>query len=101
MSQCFARAFVKQSVNSAQLKIVTMHGRHQMLTLLSFCQDHIPSRSPQLETASCSGRGLVVYHMGGALDAHDIAAPSVNVLLQHVILPMSCNISYVCYPCFG
>ena len=36
--------------------------------------------------------------MGGALDAHDIAATSTNVL-QHVILPMSYNISYLCYPC--
>jgi len=96
MSQSFACAFLKQSVNGlffAQHKFVTMHnmaGISWSHCLLSFYQDHVPRRSQQLGTASCSGRGFVVYHMDVALDAHDIAAVSTNLLLQH--LP--------CLPCF-
>ncbi len=86
---------------SAQYKLVTIRNMADIgwaKCLLSFYRDHVPRRSQQLGTASCSGRGSVVYHMGGALDAHDIAATSTNILLQRVILPMSYNISYLCYP---
>ena len=69
---------------SVQYKLVTLHNMADVgwaKCFWSFHRDHVPRRNQQLGTASCSGRGFFVYHMGGALDAHDIAAASTNLLL--------------------